>query len=315
MSTVVAASIPTLEEFWEQYAPLIAGEVTERTAYAYANAMDKRVLPSLGHKPVDEITALDVRLAWASWSGSESTKVDARAALSRTLGIAVEAGLIAFNPVHRSAQRRRAALTPTSRALTVDEVQKFLEFTPEFFRPLIQVLVSTGLRFGEAAALTPADVDLDRQLIQVSRSLSPDSRGRLVVGDTKSHRARLVPIVPQLVPVLRAAMRGKAPHDLLFTGRNGGALYSGNVMRAIKFHEWRDQVKTFPPGQPPLKLHDLRHTALTLMARSGVPITDVQAVAGHSSLNVTQIYARGDEDSAFRVGQAYGRVLQNGHFG
>lgn len=228
------------------------------------------------------------------------------------MSIAVEAGLIRVNPVQKSATRRTPTISPTSRALTPIEVRKLIELTPKFYRPIVATLVCTGIRLGEATALTAADIDPPRRIIRVSRSLSPDSHGKLVMGDTKSHRSRLVPIIPVLVPVLEAITADKEPHELLFTGRRGGALDSGNLMRAMKFHEWRDQVKTFPPGQPPLKLHDLRHTALTLMARSGVPITDVQAVAGHSSLNVTQIYARDDEESANRVGNAYGKVFQHG---
>lgn len=76
---------------------------------------------------------------------------------------------------------------------------------------------------------------------------------------------------------------------------------SQNLSRALRWKSIRDGVKTFPPGQPPLRFHDLRHTAVTLMFQSGLSAPDVQAVAGHSSLQVTQRYADTRRDAARRA--------------
>lgn len=300
----------TLEEVWVDYQAVVLDEVTERTAYVYRNAWVKRVAPTLGKLTVADITPLEVRKAWALWEGSTSTKIDALAVTSKVLGVAVEAGYIRSNPARGLRLKRKPAKSPAARSLSPAELATFIERTPTgCYRRIVQALAYTGCRLGEVAALTPTDVDLERGLIRIARSLSPDSRGKLTVGDTKSHRDRVVPILPQLVSVIREAMEGKQPHDLLFPGPRGGALDSANLSRSIGLKVWRDEVRVYPPGEKPLHLHDLRHTAATLMCRAGIPVHEVQAILGHSSLAVTQLYARANNEAAMRAGALFGGFL------
>lgn len=300
----------TLNEVFEKYQPLVLADVTARTGYVYRNAWKKRVGESLGLLPVVNITGLDVRMAWAGWDGSQSTKTDALAVTSKTLSVAVDAGLIRSNPARGLRLKRKPSKSPAARALSPAELSAFIAFTPAgHYRRIIQALAYTGCRLGEVAALTFADVDLERGLIRVSRSLSPDPNGKLVAGDTKSHRDRVVPILPQLLPVIEEAAGNKGVHDLLFTGPRGGALDSGNLARSTGLTTWRNSVRVYPPGEKPLHMHDLRHTAATLMCRAGIPVHEVQAILGHSSLAVTQIYARANDEAALRAGKRFGEFL------
>ena len=303
-------SAVTLNEIFDEYRPVVLADVTARTAYVYQNAWNRRVADSLGTLPVVNITGLVIRMAWASWDGSQSTKTDALAVTSKTLSVAVDAGLIRSNPARGLRLKRKPAKSPAARALSPVELAEFIARTPQgHYRRIIQALAYTGCRLGEVAGLTLADVDLERGLIRIARSLSPDPSGKLVSGDTKSHRDRVVPILPQLVPVILEAGEGKSPHDLLFPGPRGGALDSGNLSRSIGLKLWREQIKTFAPGTPPLHLHDLRHTAATLLCRAGVPVNEVQAILGHSSLAVTQMYARANDEAALRAGVRFGAFL------
>lgn len=304
------AATVTLNEVFSQYQPLVLADVTARTAYVYRNAWKKRVEATLGRLPVPNITGLEIRLAWAKWDGSQSTKTDALAVTSKTLAVAVDAGLIRSNPARGLRLKRKPSKSPAARALSPVELAEFIAHTPAgHYRRIVQALAYTGCRLGEIAGLTFADVDMQRGLIRVARSLSPDPSGKLVSGDTKSHRDRVVPILPQLVPVILEAAEGKQPHDLLFPGPRGGGLDSGNLARSMGLILWRDQIKTFPLGTAPLHLHDLRHTAATLMCRSGIPVNEVQAILGHSSLAVTQLYARSNDDAALRAGVRFSEFL------
>ncbi len=98
-------------------------------------------------------------------------------------------------------------------------------------------------------------------------------------------------MVDQLVPILLEASEGKGPHDYLFTGPRAGFINSKNLSRALGWQAIRDQVKTFGPGEPALHWHDLRHTAAVFFFHAGLSAPDVQAILGHSSLLVTQLYA------------------------
>lgn len=83
----------TLEDVWQEYQLVVLDDVSKRTSYVYRNAWQKRVSPTLGRLAVVDITPLEVRRAWAEWDGSQSTKTDALAVVSKTLSIAVDAGL------------------------------------------------------------------------------------------------------------------------------------------------------------------------------------------------------------------------------
>jgi integrase len=173
-------------------------------------------------------------------------------------------------------------------------------------------LLYTGCRLGEVAGLRVSDAEIRERIIRVRRTASAGLHGEIVIGPTKGRRVRVVPMPEPLVPVIEDAAAGKGEHDLLFPGPRGGTINSKNLSRALDWSNIRDQVKTFPPGEPPLHFHDLRHTTATLLFRAGVSAPDVQAVLGHSSLQVTQLYARSNADAAKRGAAALTDLFRRG---
>lgn len=298
----------TVAEAWQEYEHDVFIDISPRTAITYDVGMRVRVLPSLGTIPLVTLSRRHIRAAYAAWTGAESTKRDALSALSRLLNVCIDEGLISTNPCHRLGLKRRESSRPTSRALTPDQVQTLIEQVPPGpYRRLLLALIFTGARYGEIIALTPANIDLTAGLITITNSLSPGEKGALVLGPTKTHRQRVIPIPAPLHPVLVEAMAGKQPGEYLFTGPRGGLITSGNFTRAIHFHEWRDSIKAYATGVG-LRIYDLRHTALTLLAQEAA-LFDVQYVAGHSNITTTQRYARSDEAAAYRIGETWSGII------
>lgn len=192
---------------------------------------------------------------------------------------------------------------PTGRALTRAEVGRLLALLPESgpYRWFVVAMLFTGMRIGEVAALTVADCDLEEFEIRVSKSASPGRRGEIVIGTTKNGKTRLVQISDQLLEVIELARIGKGPDDRLFSGPQGGTLTSKNLSRALKWPSIRNQIKRFPAGEAPLRWHDLRHTNLTHLAIGGVVLPDLMAIAGHSTMAVTQKYLNTGAEAARRV--------------
>ncbi|MGN6125521.1 MAG: tyrosine-type recombinase/integrase [Humibacter sp.] len=148
-------------------------------------------------------------------------------------------------------------------------------------------LAFTGLRLGELVGLPWEDLDELRGFLTVRRTFSPDGHGRMEERATKSGKSRQVPIIEELTPWLDAA-RGLG-FDHIFTGKFGGPFDSANLARALRWPAIRDQIATFPDGQP-LRFHDLRHTFLSRLARLGVAPARIQKVAGHASITTTERY-------------------------
>lgn len=293
MRLVDFSTSPTVGELWARYRPVVFSKIAPGTQRAYTYAWRRRVEPWFGHRDIASITTLDVEEAFASWSGAESTRADALGALSAPCRIAVKGGFIASNPCIGVDRRRQQASDVAARALTRDEFSRLLELLPESgpYRRFVLAMAYTGCRLGEVAGLRLSDVDWEERTLSVVRTASPGLRGEVVVGPTKGRRTRTVPIVDQFMPVLQEAAAGKGVHDYLFTGPRGGFMNSKNLSRALNWHGNRALVKSFAPGEPELHWHDLRHTAAVFFFDAGLPAPDVQALLGHSSLMVTQLYA------------------------
>jgi integrase len=294
--------MPTVVEFFELYGPTILSKVSPRTASGYMVAWRRRVLPSFGHRELAQITTLDVEVEFATWAGSRSTRIDALAMLSAICRVAVKGGVIPSNPCIGVERPREQSSDPTARALTPVEIVRLLEVLPKDgpYRRFVLALLYTGCRLGEIAGLRVADIDWHSQTIRVSRTASPGFSGELVVGPTKGRRGRAVPLAEPLAPILVEAIEGKGPWDLVFPGPRGGYINSKNLSRALRWFEVREAIKSFPPEEEKLHWHDLRHTAAVMLFLAGLSAPDVQAILGHSSLAITQLYADTRSEAAKR---------------
>jgi integrase len=150
---------------------------------------------------------------------------------------------------------------------------------------LIKVLAYAGLRWGELVALTTRRIDLKRRRIEVVEAIT-EVHGRVIVGTTKTHQRRSVPIPRFLADELAAQLAGKAPGDLVFTAPEGGVLRNTNF-RPRFFDPAAEKA-----GLPGLTPHELRHTAASLAVAAGANVKAVQQMLGHASAAMTlDVYA------------------------
>ncbi|WP_146081482.1 site-specific integrase [Rathayibacter sp. AY2B5] len=294
--------VPTLGEFFERYRSTVLSKVSGRTGGGYMVAWRQRVAPTFEHRELTDITTLEVEEAFSSWSGSWSTRIDALAVLSAICRVAVKGGVLASNPCIGVERPRVQQPDPASRALSAAEIGLLLNVLPPSgpYRRFVLALLYTGCRVGEVAGLRVSDIDWDARTIRVVRTASPGFSGELVVGPTKGRRGRTVPLPAPLVPILVEAVADKGPWDLVFPGPRGGYISSKNLSRALNWFDVRDSVKSFPPEEPPLHWHDLRHTAAVMLFLAGLSAPDVQAILSHSTLVVTQQYADTRNEAAKR---------------
>lgn len=158
-------------------------------------------------------------------------------------------------------------------------------------RPLVYLLGTCGLRFGEAAELRWRDVDLDKNSLSISRSVTLVD-GQFVVGTPKGGKGRTVSLPAFVADLLEPG----APDALVFPDGRGGYMRGTNVRRRW----WSDAVTAaglFPrldrtgAGEPvtvyEFKLHELRHTAASLAVQAGVNIKALQNMLGHESAALT----------------------------
>lgn len=171
-------------------------------------------------------------------------------------------------------------------AVDVNTIETLASAVSPSARDLVHLLTYTGLPWGEAAALQAGDVDLTRRRIHVVRTFV-ELGGTLTTGTPKTNRTRHVPITAPLVPMLERRIENLSRTGLIFTSPNGGPWRNSNFRRDSNWDE-----ATRYAGISGFRVHDLRHTAASLMIESGATVVDVAAVLGHASSHTTlTIYA------------------------
>ena len=118
--------------------------------------------------------------------------------------------------------------------------------------------------------------------VSVRSILASSKGGELFVDTLKGKRARTVPLVAELVPIVDAWARGKEAGDWLFEAPRGGPLGESNWKRSVA---WSAATKAI--GRPTLRVHDLRHTCASLWLGAGADPKVVQRILGHASAAMT----------------------------
>ncbi len=175
-----------------------------------------------------------------------------------------------------------------------------------WFAPAVHFSASTGTRRGETLALRWSDVDFKERIARISRSLCQIKSG-LLFKEPKNGKPRTVVLPLSLVETLRAHRErqdkerdlfGSAyrENDLVFAMPDGRPVVPWTFTTSF-----RHLVKR--AGVPYIRLHDLRGTHASLLAKHGVPLEVVSKRLGHSSIAVTaerylHVYRDRDADAA-----------------
>lgn len=266
----------TLADLWEPWIETKADRA-KATISCYQDAW-VRINIRWGDQPVSSITRLEVDRWIATLHSprydrplSSSAKGHTFGTLKALLELAVDERIIPSNPLARA--HRPKQTKAERRYLSVEEIDTLLAAMPDDgSRLMIRVLVSTGIRPGEAFALRVGDLDVDRRRIRISRSLGQDGK----VKGTKTGKSRDVPISGALVAELVAHTRGRsATRPLLM---RGAVSWKRSLLRSV--WRWNSPLEG-------VTVYELRHTAASLAIASGANVKTVQAMLGHSSAAMT----------------------------
>jgi len=207
-----------------------------RTLEAERERFRSLIEPAFGDRPLRQVAHEDVA-RWAATMPSPTTgetasparRRDAVRLLVALLDAAVDARRLRSNPARTPSGKvpalPRAPKTKPHRYLSHEQLRRVADATTSAqARTLVLLTALTGLRWGEVSALTVADVDPLRRRVRVTKAFTRLDDGTLLLGDTKTHARREVPLPAALVDAVAAQAAGRAPGDLLFTGARGGPL-------------------------------------------------------------------------------------------
>ncbi|MER6528186.1 site-specific integrase [Streptomyces sp. NPDC001508] len=217
-----------------------------KTHDPYVSGWRLRVVPALGRLPVRMITNGVVDRTVQNWTAHEHS----RSTVKNTTAVLVR--------VMEQAVRDG---TPPSRSTA-----------------------STAARIGEVSGCRVGDIDTGQWIWTVRRRTTP-APGALTDKGTKGRRARNVPVIEEIRPLVaqRILSAGPDPDKRLFTGPRGGRISTAVLRDAT---HWDDVVTKL--GHEHLRRHALRHTGPAWFADAGVQVHLLRRIAGHGSLTTTQ---------------------------
>lgn len=255
------------------------------TVYKYTRELGP-LLKLLGDVPASELRPHEVRDAYATVSEmGASVRTQKRGAmwLRAALRQAVQDEIIARSPAQGiSVPSRR--VEPVAQAWSADEVEAFLAVArQDRLGALFYLLLSMGLRSGEALGLPWRNVDLERGWLTVAQAIRrPESGDAFEIAEVKTPHGRRTLRMPEDVVAVLQAHRGglDAGAELVFKTRSGRWVHPGNVRRSLRRLAGRAGVRA-------IRVHDLRHTHASLALRAGVPIEVVSRRLGHASVAIT----------------------------
>jgi integrase len=285
------------------------------TVSCYRTLLRSLVLPHVGHVPLADLrpSIIESWLVELQTAGkAASTRRQALTILRAVLDAAVRDGLMAVNPATK-VTRPRLDRAEAAHYSPEQVAQVLLACEGERLRPLVDVMLGTALRRGEALALHWANVDLERGELRVRGTLVRTEAGLTVQPPKTANGWRTIPLSNAVASAIRRQRAQQAADRLaagvswigcphVFTSEAGTPLDPNNVSH------WFDMiVKRAGVGG---SLHTLRHTALTAMAVAGVPLSVVSRTAGHESITTTvDLYGHVSEDATRDAVEALSRRL------
>ncbi len=281
----------TFSSFVERYSEDVKNRLKENTWQTKEHILRTKILPYFGNRKIGEIQSKDV-IAWQNeminmrdGNGKPYSPVYLKTLhnqLSALFNHAVKYYGLHDNPAAKvgnmGKERNREMLFWTQ-----EEYAKFAEEMMD--KPVsyyaFEMLYWCGIREGELLALTPEDFDFDKGTVSISKTYNRIN-GRDVITDPKTPKSNRVVRMPDfLVEEMRDYMHRLykiGPKDRLF-----------EISKHYLHHEMDRGAAA--AGVKRIRIHDLRHSHISLLIQLGYSAVAIADRVGHESIDITYRYA------------------------
>ena len=282
-------------ELLDSWLALKSSEVTAATSEQYRYAV-RHIKEALGETALTKLNVgqIDIFLRQKSDAGLSPRYVRLlRTVLAMALDQAIRWRQIDTNPAKYSTPVRQQS--SHSKALAEDQATALMAACKEErLGTLWTLILSLGLRRGEALGLRWSDYDRKAKTLSIERSRKKEG-SKVTVGPLKTEKSRrLLPLPTFLCDMLDEYRRSQlaekehllslgvkwADPDAMFTTPIGTPLDPDNASHLFKTLARR-------AGLGDWHIHELRHSAATILLSQGVPLEQVSRILGHASIRIT----------------------------
>ena len=281
----------TFASFFEIYEEDKKKRVKENTWESKSHVIRTKILPYFGERKIGEIEPKDV-IAWQNellaYKGengevySPTYLKTIHSQLSAIFNHAVRFYHLPYNPAQRAGTMGREEHKEML-FWTKEEYLKFADVMMD--KPVsyyaFEMLYWCGIRVGELLALVPSDFDFDRNTVTISKSYQR-IKGRDVITSPKTVKSNRTIKMPQFLCDEMQEYIGMhyeiGENERLF-----------QVTKSYLHHEMDRGVKA--AGVKRIRIHDLRHSAISLLIEMGFSALAIADRVGHESIDITYRYA------------------------
>lgn len=285
----------TVQEYLESWLEEIHKPVIRFTTYLnYSKLVKNYLVPELGKVNMHKLTPQQVQAFYTrkiKEGLSPKTVNNVHGLLHKALDNAVRWNIIPRNVCDAVTPPRIPRKEKT--VLNKQQAHAFLEqIKAHRLEALLTLAIVTGMRRGELLALRWQDINTEDCSLQVNRTVSYTKDLGYTETEPKTAKSRRTIMLPVFVVDVLKQHRihqdeqrcevgvSWIDKDLVFTNPQGSYANESNILRIFK----RLLVKS---GLPPMRFHDLRHSAATILLSMGVHPKVVQEILGHSLIAMT----------------------------
>lgn len=257
----------------------------------------------IGNLPVDEITEDDL-IRWiramTKKGSSPKTVANVHGFIHACMNSAVRRTFRPDNPCNGRLLPKDDATEDKAMFLSMDQVNAIIDKANEWHQPMWRLLIGSGLRLGEATALTATDFQLDAVTpsVRIMKAYQEMEDG-WAIGAPKTKKARrTVALAPSTVAAIRARVEGTQRGKPVFTISPSTSVYPQHRQW---LEGWYAAVKAADLGldQRP-RIHDIRHSHASMMIAGGMNLFELANRLGHESITTTTT--------------TYGHLVPDAHF-
>lgn len=264
-----------LKEWFEGYSVNLAPS----TARGYRVNIQKHINPLLGFIRLSDLNPILIQRAYnqkIKEGLSPTTVIYMHRVLHKALKQAVKLRMIRFNPAEDMELPKKKQYK--SQVLNEEQVKKMLNTAKETNAYIsILLAVGLGLRRGEVLGLMWEDIDFDRKVVSINRSVVYEDR-QLRIGDLKTRSSRRSILISD--GIAKALKEHRQKESGFVVSNEDQPLSPATLDKQYK-------AVLKKAGLPNIRFHDLRHTNATLMLKAGIHAKVASQRLGHSTIGIT----------------------------
>lgn len=281
--------------------------VEESTFIKTTGIFRNHILPIMSNYKIEKITIDVCQKHVDEWANKLKHFQKVRSYAAKVLNFAIKRGYIQTNPFDYvdmpvALKKKQASMEEEEENFYTRE--ELIEFLSCFEKEknvkaytLFRLLAFSGMRKGEALALTWKDIDFIGNKIHINKAISRGKGNKLYLKSTKTGVARTIAMDSSTLDIMKEwqkkqkedyfklGFNTKSPNQLVFSNE------CNEFLQPTKTRKWIIQVQK-KYNLKSITTHGLRHTHCSLLFEAGAKIKEVQVRLGHTDIQTTMnIYA------------------------